>query len=249
MTQHLVPTAIVDKNGRLTTVHRRAASSVPKPSDFPSPVPRLAERSKQEIIPGIIDELNELKMIDAGDVEYLTEKLDEYTLDFLVRAEAALQESPEMSSLVGLLIESGADEFHINEAIRFFPEMESRDFWDALRLIKTLHGYYPSLPEEDDYSKASPAVQSQCSALLKVTSAVRLSTRDERGTMRMISVGDKNFDRVAILNDERMIALVLDNPEQAERIIEIITDRGSAEFGMVHAVLHAESLALASGTL
>ena len=250
MTNPLVPTPVVDKNGRLTTVYKRQEVSGRDGSVLPSPVVTELKRAKQDIISGIVEEMREMNLCwNDDEIESITHTLNGYAIASLLMVEDALQKDAESASLVGLLIQAEEEQEFVSEALLYMPQMGYKGFWDAARQVKTLHGYYPTLPPCDDYSKADEYVQQQCAALLKVTAAVDTMARDGNQTMKMTAVGNKNLDRVAILSDSRLIEYVIDHPQSADQIVALIADRGVSDYRVIHSVLHSESVALSSGML
>ena len=246
---NLIPTPIVDKNGRLTTVHKRQEVAGKENITLPSPVVTEPKRSKQDMISGIIEEMREMDLCwDGDETESATSTLGGYSTSSLLMVEDALQKDAESASLAGLLVNAGESQVLVSEALLYMPQMVYKVFWDAVRQVKTLHGFYPTLPPCDDYSKADEYVQQQCAALLKVTSAVDTMARDGNQTMKMTAVGNKS-DRVAILSDSRLIEYVIDHPQSADQIVDLIEDRGVSDYRVIHAVLHSESLALSNGML
>lgn len=248
MAKNLIPTKVVDKNGRLTTVHKRGEEPTQVLSSIPAPiVSPVIDSDNEARIARIIDEIGESVSIESEDEVRWT--LESYSPEFLVTVEAALQEL-ETVTTAALLIQAGDPQHLVSEAITFLPQVKMLGFYEAVRVVQSLHGgFYPDLPKRDDYSIAEAQIQSQCVALLKVTLAMQQKTDDRNTSMRMVDVGESNFDRVAIMSDQRMIALVLERPQDADLIVDTITNRRTGDFGVIHAVLNSEAIALSGGTL
>lgn len=251
MTNNLIPTPVVDKNGRQTIVYKRSEGSVRPTTGFPAP---LATNSTQDEIEArtnrIIDEIGEsVHLADQEDREMVRSTLETYSPEFLIKVEEALQHL-ETVTIASLLIAAGESEPLVNEALTFMPQMEVVGFHESFRLVKSLHrDYYPGLPKVKDYGVADDHVQSQCLAILKVSLAMKRHSDDRDGDLRMVDVGTENIDRAAIMADQRMIALVLERPDKVDLIVDTIRDRRTGEFGVLHAVLNNEAIALSSGTL
>jgi hypothetical protein len=251
MTSNLTPTPVVDKNGRQTTVYKRAEGSVKYATVIPAPV--VVDPAQDEIdakVNWIIDEIDEsVHLSDQEDREAVRSTLETYSPEFLIKVEEALQHL-ETVTIASLLIAAGESESLVSEALTFMPQMEVVRFHESLNLVKSLHrDYYPGLPKVKDYGVADDHVQSQCIAILKISLAMKRYSDDRDGDLRMVDVGTENIDRAAIMADQRMIALVLERPDEADLIVDTIRERGTGEFGVIHAVLSNEAIALSSGTL
>lgn len=249
MNSELVPTPVVDKNGRLTTVHKHGTVAGRRAASFPAPhVPAVPLPSREDIISGIMDQIREMDFIFSEyEAKEIRSYLEERTPEFLSKAGAVFR-SPKSAVIAGKLIRGLETPTLINEAVLYMPQMEYRGFWETVHLIKTLHGYYPGLPKADDYSEVDQSVQDRCLALLKVTCAARHMGQTDKA-LKATTVGRNNRDRAYVLRDERLISLLLEQPQRADEIVRIIAERGTAEFGVIHAVLNAESVALSDGTL
>jgi hypothetical protein len=251
MTNNLIPTPVVDKNGRQTTVYRRAEETVSHATGIPAPmVAAPVQDEVEKRINRIIDEIGEsVSLADQEDREAIRSTLETYSPEFLIEVEEALQHL-ETVTIASLLIAAGESEPLVNEALTFMPEMEVVGFHESFRLVQSLHrDYYPGLPKVENYGAADDHLQSQCLAILKVSLAMKRHSDDRDGDLRMADVGRRNIDRAAIMADQRMIALVLERPNDVDLITDTIKERRTGEFGVIHAVLSNEAIALSSGTL
>lgn len=251
MASNLIPTTVMDKNGKQTTVYRRAEEQNNRAAVIPAPMSVSKARGERAArIDGIIDEIAESVTI-SGDVErgYIRSTLEGYSPHFLIKVEDALQHI-ETVTIASTLIQSGESQSFVSEALTFMPQMEVVGFYESLRLVQSLHkDYYPGLRKVEDYGAADKHLQSQCLAILKVSLAMKRHSEDRNGDLRMVDVGTEQIDRAAIMADQRMIALVLENPDKVDLIVNAIKERRTGEFGIIHAVLNNEALALSSGTL
>jgi hypothetical protein len=251
MTNNLIPTPVVDKNGKQTTVYRRADEIASRTTGIPAPMAVAPSQGEMDArIDWIIDEIAEsVSIAYEEERNSIRSTLEAYSPEFLIRVEDALQHI-ETVTVASTLISSGESQSLVSEALTFMPQMEVRGFYESLRLVQSLQkDYYPGLRKVEDYGVADEHLQSQCLALLKVSLAMKRHSEDRSGDLRIVDVGRENLDRVPIMADQRMIALVLEHPAKADLIVDTIKERRTGDFGVLHAVINQEAIALASGTL
>ena len=247
MKSNLIPTLVVDKKGRYTTVYRKPVEVADKSSTFPSPSSVLSQR-KQRTILLMVSQLFAMKHDEISEV---AKNLSGYSPDFLDTVTEALDDE-NLTTAIARLIHDRKSEREVGEAIRFLPHMDMTGFTGSLSLIKTLHGYssisgqthYVGLPEADDYSRADKVVQSQCEAILRVSCAIRNCSPEWYEWMQTVDLGDG--DATMIMNDERLIKLVLERHDAVSLIEETIFERESADYDVISGVLEN---ALGEGSL
>lgn len=249
MNNNLVPSPIVDKNGRYTTVYRRMDEPASTAVGIPAPiVSGVSEREIEARVKRIMDEVSEIvSFFDEVAYEEAESTVRAYSPELLVRIEDAFQEL-ETSTIAALLIQDGEDEAMVSEFIEYVPDLNGIDnFFEAKRAVMSLRGdFYPGLPESADYGSAESHVKEQCHALMKVTSALKT---EEAGELRLVTLSAEPNERAWIIADQRLISLVLERPQDVDLIVKTIKEKHTGDFGVMHAVLHAESLPLADGSL
>lgn len=241
----------MDKNGKQTTVYRRAEAPGSHAAHIPAPV--VVPRGRDEVaeqIDRIIDEIDESVAISGeGERGRIKSTLESYSPNFLSVVEESLQHL-ETVTIASVLIQNGESQSLVSEALTFMPQVETERFYERLRVVQSLHSdYYPGLRKVEDYGVADKHLQSQCLAIFKVTLAMKQHSEDRSGDLRMAGVGPEKVHRAAIMSDQRMIALVLEKPEKADLIVDTIRERRTGDFGVIHAVVNQEAIALSSGTL
>lgn len=228
MSKPLIPTPVVDKNGRLTTVHKKAVEAGTGSVTIPAPTfaePSFLERQREIILWSVAGSLR----MTAKKQEEVKKTISGYSDGFLPKLVEALEDEDRTSATAHLIFH-GKDEREVGEMIRFLPSTDITGFTGSFALIKTLHGYYPGLPDAEDYSLASADVQSQCESLLHVTCAVRECSPEWFNWMRRVDVDD---DSTMILKDERLVALALERHDVCLKIVDVIYERESADFDII----------------
>ena len=252
MNQPLIPTPVVDKNGRLTTVHKRNDLGASSDISIPAPIVAIPEQpSKKKLVGKLADRIDDILCLDDPEQkDYLVENLTEYDHDFLVKLDGLGD-----SWLAATLVNDHEPAIMINETLAFVDGIKAYSTPDAIDLVRTLHSY-PLLGKYRDYSLAPQEVQDQCVRLLRVADAMRCHSSDnlERG-LRILQddelddTRNPSLDSSYLLSDERMIQGILDDPAFADRAITVIKERGTSHYDAIVAVLNHEQVALSDGVL
>lgn len=239
--QHLTPTRIVNKNGVATTVYRKrpdaaiASQSIPvlSASRTPSRAKTISELSKTFCSEG------SLTSIHPHTRGAVMDSLHEYSDAMLERISHILQNDPARNhssvfERIRVRIIEGHSEGRINETICFSHVLKGEGSHIVQLMLDSLHTY-DQLPQTDDLSLESQRTIDQCVGLLHVI----------RPLSNMVGVLDNNWK---IENDE-LVEVVLNQPEQAERIADFIEDRQVIEVDLIKEMLANESPALSDGAL
>lgn len=236
---NLIPTEIVDKNGRRTVVHRKPLPVASRVDLFPRPsVPGYPEEKRHEMIREIKAAI-EGEGATASRIAMVT--LNQLYDGLLDRLLAVYQERPSNLWRITNLLGSGAGAGFISEALLFYPELSRCDSFTAVNMMRSLHGYR-QLPVSDDYSQEPHPVPEQALALLRVMDCV---DREIGGGVFRDHPAFKY-----VLMDDRITDVVVMNYDQVDRIIGLITDRHSVDAEMISNVLESgTAYSLQSGSL
>lgn len=193
---------------------------------FPRPsVPGYPQEKRHEIIREI-KVLMESEGLVASRIAMVT--LNQFYDGLLDRLLAAYQKRPAYMWRITNLLGSGAGSDFISEALLFYPELSRCSSFDAVNMVRSLHGYR-QLPVSDDYSQEPSPVPEQALALLRVMECAEKE------------IGGGVFrDHPAfkyVLMDDRITDVVIKNYRQVDRIIDLITDRHSVDAEMISSVL------------
>lgn len=240
----LVPTPIVDKNGRQTTVHRRSGgpvsssvSAIPAPSSPPTKTDRLTPYERRSLVDAIEKEARRAS-VSGRNVELVKHTMYGYPEELLTRISEVQSESGDTARMVNYLLMEGVTGNEVSEMIHFAPFMSSGiRLFVAQNFLRSLH-HYPQLPPSDDYGKESEEVRSKAEAIIRVADAMFSYT----GVLMFKGVG-------SMIDEETLIDLAVSNPEKSQLLASAIKSRKTTEIGVLREVLEADNAPLSEGVL
>jgi hypothetical protein len=178
----------------------------------------------------------------------------EYTIDYLmdrlggypVELRRAILNATDCHKYIFLWVKYGWPASILNEYLTYRQEL---GVLEPDAILAGLH-HYQQLPQMDDYTTADAKTQEQVRAILTVT---RQATRNEIDRIPAKDntaqyFGRFNHDGVK-LKDDALIKLIMDYPQHADTIADLIRERGSADAGLIHDMITSGSSPLGSGTL
>lgn len=247
-TNPLTPQYRTDKNGRVVLRHVRADQQLSGTSFPPPAMPgstgsdALVRNVMALVGPKLIAESRN----SPDEVEAEAKAtLSSYPDEVLVLLERALK-SASRSSRAALcrMIQRKADPIRVHECARFLPDLWSEQAMNSLDSILSLHEY-SQLPDVPNFALADEKTQQQCIALMNVTETVD-GYHDFVMDMPMRWVG---VDSLPVITDEKLVDLVLANPDKARMITEFIADRKSLDYEQLKELVETDSPSLSSGLL
>ena len=249
--ENLVPTMVVNKNGVLTTVHKKPAGASAA-AGIPAPAVAVSERSKSEIVDAVMDRLHSVnKMIDADDMDQVRQRVGLFSSEKLERFERAANCSDKAGGVILHLLVMDDNEDVVNMAAHFIPDLPDEAITGAASLLRGLY-VYPQLSQHVDYSKAESSVQLQCLGLVKVASC--LEHHSGKNYVDDADAFPLEYSRIDYSNyrkikDEPLVNLILERPEEADRMTAIIRANGEVDASTMRGLLDGMSPAFASGAL
>lgn len=258
----LIPTRILDRNGKATTVHKKVDLNGTA-KQFSAPPPLAAPTNKVDIeLFQIVSDMNRMmypadetpdfihnaETIISKTVTALNaypEKLRKTILDYIKT------ETHEKTRGVLYWVQEGWTEATLNE---WFSCEEVLQDTQPDQLLRGVH-LYPQLPQIEDYTTADERTQEQVTALLAVTArlekekfARERANRDDP-TLNDFPLETVGYHQAVKLNNDGLIKLILDRPEQADQIAGIILERGTADAELIQEALVTDSPSLHHGVL
>jgi hypothetical protein len=229
---NLIATSIVDKNGKPTTVHKRAvstkasstlAAAKPKASPAASHIDRLSDeagsmefRLKQEL---------SLKARRLSNKK-IGEMLDQLHPDTLRTLENIVDEWDGGDFIVSQSMEwaaKGGKIAPLNNLALFYDKTLGKDYQRRM-----FHAYIGGLDAHTmdgeptrDFTQRTEAEQRSMRALLEVT--LNLPSKH-------VHTSDINHELWTYLPSTPLVELIIERPEDADRITKIITERPDAKF-------------------
>jgi hypothetical protein len=257
MNENLVPERIVNKNGVHTTVYRKPGGAASKKAHLFPPlalVPRL-DMSEENILEALSMKIRAACREQYGGVNDVDQPtiirtLKQYTPATLKRLYDFL-DSPELgragsdASVTAHAVANGESEIFISDSINFRPVQGKSTLIRSLR-------FYPQFPLPVDAIDPDSETFRKATVLMNMTDFIRQTYESnyspDQGEppydVHMVS-GSPNF---VVLNDERVVNLILEHPEKELRIREIIADHHGTDYEVIAAAL-ASGSALGNGTL
>lgn len=260
----LVPTQIVNKNGVLTTVHKKVdlGSGV---RAMQLPVPALKLKADPEARVRIANALSRADgrhnyaQYGVSNMESLEYRLDKYTPEVIAAYDKAITEHPG-EGFEGLLVSALHKRVSPQKAgfLLFIAQHddEQESDWDpdeqysysyehALEIyngIKSLKGEFDFDTDDDVYGSDDEHSVNVISALIAVTNKVH--NADDGGIV-YVALPDYGYT----LNNDSLIQLIVRRPEDADRIAEIVIARKNPEAAVIEEVLDSEVPALSDGLI
>ena len=228
----LIPTTAHQKPQSTSAIAAMPASALP------------AQKSIEEVKHSIVERIKALAFKDGprGIESFIADDIKWYPEKYLRNVEAALQhEEGDLALGVAEQITNGVVSTLVNDSIHFYWKTKSDDYWQTIAGVSALT-HYAALSMHDDFSTADDRVQQQCMALMKFTRLI--DTLPQEPSPFLDYVDDFRID-ARIINDESLITLITNRPDDVERIAEVViehrTSNGPAINGILEGALHPVS--------
>jgi hypothetical protein len=173
------------------------------------------------------------------------ETLSSYSEDALVLLERALlvADRANRAHLIRL-IEMKDDPVRVHECAKFLPDLWSNQAMNSMESILSLHEY-SQLPDVPNFALADEKTQQQCIALMNVTETID-GLHDFVKDTPMKWTGK---DLLPVITDERLVDLVLENPDKARMITDFMAARQSVDYDALRELVNSGTPSLSSGLL
>lgn len=235
---HLTPTPTVDKNGKLTTVYRKQATSTSSPAGVPAPsLADISVERKMELIRSFLSGY-EIGNRDDSTLMETTRTVAAYPVDLLEKLCSPEIVSSDYHWMIKSMVSDGCGSDFMNEYLYFLPDVSEASIYTSQALVKSLHGY-SQLPSSADYSRDDEATRAKCSALLRFSNAARLVS------LEVFRDDEFRFT----LKDHALVELILENHGSIETLVAAVRERRSADPEMLASVLETDSPTLERGIL
>lgn len=243
---HLIPTPIVDKNGNTTVRYMKPSTSGGTASGpIPAPVTKSAFPPIAQLTNRISEALGFNKLRQYDKVRATLETYPDELIKDLLKDDP---KSQTWTTLAHLMADK-ASATEVREVRCFYPHLSTTRTHDARMYVRSLHNY-PQLPRLKDYSTADERTLEQCKAILTVT---EMMDDDEffNDRARLPILFRKNMDSedISVIDEPKIIELIMERPEQAKPIGEIIITRRTRDAELIKELLDHETPALAEGIL
>lgn len=246
----LIPTPTVDKNGKQTTVYRRGYQSGATTRTFPTPTVSEPSSARNDLIGDTALALASaanapefsLRSV-TKDLERCSDELIEHVAEVLgsvdderARTKVAVKISLQIMRKPQGEKSGAAHEEEVHEELYLYPVVPDAGPTMVRRIIESVR-HLPQFSGMTSLRDASEDDLRNCRALARVMgSALREHLIDPR-------LDSYTFE------DERVIDLVLEYPERASLIADVIRDRYTLDPVLLREVVESEASALGSGIL
>lgn len=243
----LVPTTITDKNGKITTVHKKqhstpASRPLPSPSKAPdgynTPMLRvtlmertaaLYDKSHQSGFDYRTALMADIKAFSTRTLQLL----ERYLYDDSIAESVAEQ------------IVHGTPENALIETAHYYKKTGSTDFLLTAAEVQAL-GHYSFVGGYEDLSVVDEEVQQQCIALMKFT---RLIDTLPESPSPFLNYEDSGAYDLRIINDPSLVNLIGERPNDVDRIAELVLKHGTSNGAAIKGIMEGMNPTTAEGYL
>lgn len=244
---HLVPTPIVDKNGKTTVTYRKPAAPKDQlPGTMPAPTRPMAPSLTESLVAQIAKVLE----LDNGfQYDSLRETVNAYPEDLINKLLEASHTSDDWAELANLIMDREPAPI-MSEIIHFFPSLHTESLYSALVYFKSMH-HYPQLPPVEDFSKADQHTQEQYKAILTVMEALDddMEIFPNPQPLPLSFTQNVNNEDVLVIDAPVIVALIMERPHESKRIAQIIIERRTRDAALIAMILDDTNPTLAEGNL
>lgn len=251
----LIPNVTTDKNGKITTVYRKPTGVPETNLVIPAPfAPAGASTGRTATINKVSSLMMGILSLSPDRAEKPDAMLERYPDDFIERLDHQLTSDPNGSFFAAKAIERGASLSFVSEMLTFGPIMQTDSSELADELVRGLRRY-KQLPDMQDYGTAPKEVIQQCAALITVAELLDDYQYDNPEIQIPVStyVPDEGYTKhrsSMTINNDDLIEIIMEHPEEAERIVDLIIERGSEDMELIREIMgQDDSRALTPGIL
>ena len=182
---------------------------------------------------------------DGPDARRAREVLDGYsdTLILRLRDISASQSVPRTT--LAMVISDRRSENALSQSVWFLAKVTAIKMYVSYSDVSVIDGLhrYRQLPRHTDYSYASKQVREACLALVRVALAIHDFASPLIATPPLDGIHDtERFERW--ISDDRLVDLLIKEPEQADRIVSLIKNNQRGDYGFIAAALAGDNTSL-----
>lgn len=254
---NLVPTVITNVNGVTTTVHKKPVTQT-KVSSIPAPAPTAGRNHHRktlvrELVTFVESELMKVELETAEEVLAAAGgTLDGYPTELLESIQHSITTDPNSRRKVSRMIRADYDPQTLDECITFLPQVPIHAS-TAEPVIRSLH-LYKQLPKSENFARDDARTQQQCLAIALVAATMdqeydSLLPDPPLEWLESNTENGKYSQMYAMIKDDRLIDLLMEHPEAAPQIADLIKERHTADYDLVKLMIEGNNAALAEGVL
>lgn len=247
--QNLIPTLVVDVNGKTTTVHKKPQGAASNKS-IPAPVDTSSFGLANSIADACANATHLGEMGDRARHDFRNDLRFTYSLESLQRIDSEIRKGGVAAEGIIQQLREGESEWNILGTLHFYPKLGIDDYKHAGTLVRSLNDY-EYFAEQGGKCKSDENVEQQCIGVITLTHHLdALSTLPPNDIAHPLryDYDRRNFLSMSI-KDERVMNMVIERPDEAKTIAEIVAKHGNADPNFIMGVMHGFNPALAEGGL
>lgn len=249
----LVPERRVDKNGRSVIRHVKPSNAGKARKSLPAPSSATPTRGQilHRLTTGIATQMG-YTLEEQDEWHAINETLEGYSDQFLTRLNAAFKPRTQIATAIAVMVYRDETEQFIREFAAFggvIPD-ESNGMDLAMAYVRSLH-HYPQLPQVDDYSVADEATKQACRELMLLTYRMEDEIVLFEGGTDPVKTIAHDYDSFStpVLNHDGLVRLIIERPQDAQRIGDIAIERGTGDPRAIVEVMDHGVSSLSGGVL
>lgn len=243
----LVPTTISDKNGKITTVHKKlqkaaVSASLPSPS---LPVTDSIDTLQLAVMERIVELYDKNHQSGFDYRPYLMTDIKKYSENMLHSLKLTLKDDTDLSESVAEQVVNGTGESTLNETIHYYKKSGSDDYLRTAAEVQAL-GEYSVVSSHEDLSLVDEPTQKQCLALMKFP---RLVDTLPKSPSPFLDYTDSGAYDLRIIRSESLVNLIAQRPDDVEKIAEIALEYGTSNGAAINGIMDGAFPTTAEGYL
>lgn len=245
--QNLIPTPITDKNGKLTTVHKKPQTLHSAESKIPAPTPPMNDLSELRCaVETRVQELYDKNHDSTFDYSaYLKKEVQSYPERTLKNIDLATRNDGPLAQCVAEDIVHGEEQTLISATIHYYLRSGSTDYRRTALDVRTLINYAP-FRNYRDIGDVDEHTQKQCLAMMKFTQLTDTMPAAESPFLDYVPYDDSDM---RFIKDGSLIELIANRPDDVERIAEIVLQHGTSNAAAINGILEGALPPVAEGYL
>lgn len=246
---NLIPVVVTDKNGRVTTVHRKDHHPL-APSSMPAPAanvlrPSLVAQAALAKIESYIG----FQGSDRRKHDTLV-SLRTYTPDQLNEIDQILGSGGVLARGVARHISDGELPEIILETVHFHNLMKADDYWESAAMVRSL-GQYDMVRAAYDLRNQPMDFQQRCVALMRAARSIskRLPENRKSESHPILYIPTDYYFNMEVIKDERLVEMIFNQPDDADVIAEVVAKHGTTDPSVVNGIMNGIKPSIAEGSL
>lgn len=190
---------------------------------------------------------------DPDTLMYVEETLEDYSDDMLHLVKEHVGLGGDTSRKLAIQINDGESEDYIRACWYFLPRLEPRSItnFHPEHLLRSIV-YYDELRDGiEDFSGTDELTRQKMLAIMLAVQAIQKHC-DPEAMNAFLAYPEGSSQRttnVAIIKDQRLVEMMLTNPEYVDHIRSVIADRRTADYDIIATVMRDGFDALSEGKL